>query len=376
MELIIETQYKHFDTPLQLQCGAVLEKYRVAYETYGQLNATKSNAVLICHALNAGQHAAGTYLHDTTNRGWWDNMIGPGKALDTNHFFVISINNIGSCFGSTGPQDINPATGIEYGADFPIVTVEDWVHVQNLLIQSLGIEQLAATMGGSLGGMQALSWTLQYPHKVRNALLIASAANLTAENIAFNEVARQAILSDVNFLEGHYYQNKVTPQKGLRIARMLGHITYLSEDAMRSKFGRNLRKEPKIPPQNFKFSISDIEFQVESYLRAQAEKFSSYFDANSYLLITRALDYFDPARHYSGNLTQALSHVQANFLVVSFSSDWRFSPQRSLEIVSALVKNNKNVTYAEIDSQAGHDAFLSNNKMYLSLVRTYLENML
>ena len=364
----------HFAEPLPLQSGASLRDYTLAYETYGTLNADKSNAVLICHALNASHHVAGVYADDPQNLGWWDNMIGPGKAVDTNRFFVIGINNIGSCFGSTGPRDLNPdappgQARQHYGADFPVVTVEDWVNAQARLIDALGIRQLAAVMGGSLGGMQTLSWTLQYPNRVRHAIVIASAPNLSAENIAFNEVARRAIITDPDFHGGHFYEHGVVPARGLRIARMIGHITYLSDDVMNSKFGRELREAVAHNATGYKYSTQDIEFQIESYLRYQGDKFSTYFDANTYLLITRALDYFDPARRFDGDLTRAMAHAQANFLLVSFTTDWRFSPARSREIVKALIDNRHRVSYAEIDASHGHDAFLLDDPRYHQLIR-------
>jgi homoserine O-acetyltransferase len=349
-----------------------LGAYQLAYETYGQLNAQRSNAVLICHALNASHHVAGVYPGQDKSEGWWDNMVGPGKPLDTDRFFVIGVNNLGSCFGSTGPMHVNPETGRIYGADFPVVTVEDWVHSQARLLDALGIDQLAAVMGGSLGGMQALSWTLQYPDRVRHALVIASSPNLNAENIAFNEVARRAIVTDPDFHGGHFYAHGVVPKRGLRIARMLGHITYLSDDVMNEKFGRRLQRATD---QAYQYSTQDVEFQIESYLRYQGDKFSEYFDANTYLLITRALDYFDPAREYGGDLSAALARAKAAFLLVSFSTDWRFSPARSREMVRALLNNRSTVSYAEIDAPHGHDAFLLDDPRYLALVRSYFDQI-
>lgn len=380
MSFIVTPQAMRFAEPLRLQSGASLHDYTLAYETYGTLNADKSNAVLICHALNASHHVAGAYADDPGKTGWWDNMIGPGKPVDTNRFFVIGINNIGSCFGSTGPRDANPdaAPGQprqQYGADFPVVTVEDWVNAQARLIDALGIQQLAAVMGGSLGGMQTLSWTLQYPERVRHAIVIASAPNLSAENIAFNEVARRAITTDPDFHGGHFYEHGVVPARGLRIARMIGHITYLSDDVMNSKFGRELRAAVAHTTTGYKYSTQDIEFQIESYLRYQGDKFSSYFDANTYLLITRALDYFDPARAFDGDLTRTLAHARANFLLVSFTTDWRFSPARSREIVKALIDNRHRVSYAEIDAPHGHDAFLLDDPRYHNLIRARFNNI-
>ena len=374
MSFIATPREMHFAQPLPLQSGAHVRDYTLAYETYGELNADKSNAVLICHALNASHHVAGVYADDPKNVGWWDNMIGPGKPVDTDRFFVIGVNNLGSCFGSTGPMHTHPDTGRVYGADFPVVTVEDWVNAQARLLDALGIEQLAAVMGGSLGGMQALSWTLQHPQRVRHAVVVASAPNLTAENIAFNEVARRAIVTDPDFHGGHFYAHGVVPKRGLRIARMVGHITYLSDDVMNEKFGRELR-EAVNNVTGYKYSTQDIEFQIESYLRHQGDKFSEYFDANTYLLITRALDYFDPARAHDGDLARALAVARCRFLLVSFSTDWRFSPSRSREIVQALVKNKRDVTYAEIDAPHGHDAFLLDDARYLAAVRSYFQHI-
>ena len=368
----------HFEAPLPLQSGAVLKDYTLVYETYGQLNADRSNAVLVCHALNASHHVAGVNADEQgrplpKSEGWWDNMIGPGKPLDTNRFFVIGINNPGSCFGSTGPMHTNPNTGKPYGADFPVVTVEDWVNAQARLLDQLGITQLAAVLGGSLGGMQALSWTLQHPQRVRHCVAVATAPNLSAQNIAFNEVARQAIVTDPDFHQGHFYAHGVVPRRGLRVARMIGHITYLSDDVMEEKFGRELVGRTLGDAPNY--STQDIEFQVESYLRYQGDKFSDYFDANTYLLITRALDYFDPARLHGGDLAAAMKQALAKFLVISFTTDWRFSPARSREIVKALVDNRHDVSYAEIDAPHGHDAFLLDDPRYHGVVRAYFERI-
>ncbi|WP_211452391.1 homoserine O-succinyltransferase MetX [Collimonas antrihumi] len=361
---IVSPQSMHFATPLQLQSGALLADYTLVYETYGSLNADKSNAVLVCHALNASHHVAGVYQDDEKNVGWWDNMVGPGKALDTNKFFVIGVNNLGSCFGSTGPMHINTATGKPYGAEFPVVTVEDWVQAQARLADALGITQFAAVMGGSLGGMQALAWSLMYPTRLRHCVVIASTPKLSAQNIAFNDVARQAILTDPGFHGGDYYAHGVVPKNGLRVARMVGHITYLSDDDMAEKFGRDLRSGV------YQFGFG-IDFEIESYLRYQGDKFSEYFDANTYLLITKALDYFDPAKEFGGDLTLALSKTQAQFLLVSFMTDWRFSPERSREIVQALVNNKRRVSYAEIDAPHGHDAFLLDDPRYMAVVGEY-----
>jgi homoserine O-acetyltransferase len=387
--LIVTPQTRRFDEPLLLQSGAQLPAYELVFETYGELNTQRSNAVLICHALNASHHVAGLHADASgqalaRSEGWWHNMIGPGKPLDTNRYFVIGVNNLGSCFGSTGPTHTNPATGQPWGAEFPVVTVEDWVNAQARLLDALGIETLAAVMGGSLGGMQTLSWTLQYPHRVRHAVVVASAPNLTAENIAFNEVARRAIVTDPDFHGGHYLREGTLPRRGLRIARMIGHITYLSDDVMNAKFGRTLAPrdresalyasdQPSTGSGAYRYSTQDVEFQIESYLRYQGDKFSDYFDANTYLLITRALDYFDPARAYGGSLSAALARATAKFLLISFTTDWRFAPARSREMVKALLENRRDVSYAEIDAPHGHDAFLLDDPRYLAAVRTYFE---
>ncbi|MCF8163338.1 MAG: homoserine O-succinyltransferase MetX [Burkholderiaceae bacterium] len=365
---VVTPQSMHFAEPLALQSGALLADYTLVYETYGQLNADKSNAVLVCHALNASHHVAGVYEGQPKNVGWWDNMVGPGKPLDTDRFFVIGVNNPGSCFGSTGPMHTNPATGKPYGASFPVVTVEDWVHAQARLADALGIRQFAAVMGGSLGGMQALSWTMLYPDRIANCLVIASTPKLTAQNIAFNDVARQAILTDPDFHDGDYYAHGVVPRNGLRVARMIGHITYLSDDDMAEKFGRDLRGT------DYQFGYG-IDFEIESYLRYQGDKFSEYFDANTYLLITKALDYFDPARAFNGDLAAALANTQAEFLLVSFTTDWRFAPERSREMVQALVRNDRRLTYAEIDAPHGHDAFLLDDPRYMNVVGAYYEKI-
>ena len=375
---VVTPQTVQFSAPLPLQSGAILRDYHLVFETYGRLNADRSNAVLICHALNASHHVAGSYADDQgqpipKSEGWWDNLIGPGKPLDTDKFFVIGINNPGSCFGSTGPMHINPDTGRIYGANFPVLTVEDWVDAQARVLDALGIEQLAAVVGGSLGGMQALSWTLRYPDRVKHCVAVATAPNLSAQNIAFNEVARRAIVTDPDFHNGHFYAHGVVPRRGLRVARMIGHITYLSDDVMESKFGRELVGRDRYDAPNY--STQDIEFQIESYLRYQGDKFSDYFDANTYLLITRALDYFDPARAFQGNLTQAMAQATAKFLVISFTTDWRFSPARSHEIVKALLDNQRDVAYAEIDAPQGHDAFLLDDPRYHGVMRAYFDRM-
>ncbi len=381
--MIVTPQTFRFTEPLPLRSSASLPAYELVVETYGTLNAERSNAVLICHALNASHHVAGRHADEQgrpipRSEGWWDNMIGPGKPVDTDRFFVIGVNNLGSCFGSTGPTHTNPATGAPWGADFPVVTVEDWVDAQARLLDAMGIQTLAAVMGGSLGGMQTLSWTLQYPARVRHAVVVASAPNLTAENIAFNEVARRAIVTDPDFHGGHYLREGTLPRRGLRIARMIGHITYLSDDVMNEKFGRSLRSSDDTDPRAaaelaYRYTTQDVEFQIESYLRYQGDKFSEYFDANTYLLITRALDYFDPAREHGGSLSAALAKARAKFLLVSFTTDWRFSPKRSREIVKALLENRRDVSYAEIDAPHGHDAFLLDDPRYLNAVRAYFD---
>ena len=371
---IVTPQRMHFPQPLALSSGASLAGYDLMVETYGTLNAARSNAVLVCHALNASHHVAGVYADEPRNVGWWDNMVGPGKPLDTNRFFVIGVNNLGSCFGSTGPMSLDPATGKPYGARFPVVTVEDWVHTQARLADAFGIERFAAVMGGSLGGMQALAWSLMYPDRVGHCIIVASTPKLSAQNIAFNEVARSAILSDPDFHGGDYYAHGVKPRRGLRVARMIGHITYLSDDDMATKFGRALRRPEDGADDDYRFSF-DVEFEVESYLRYQGDKFADYFDANTYLLITRALDYFDPAKAFDGDLTAALAHTRAQYLIASFSTDWRFAPTRSRELVKALLDHKRRVTYAEIDAPHGHDAFLLDDARYHNVVRAYYERI-
>ena len=364
---LVSPQVAHFTEPLTLKSGVVLPQFDLVYETYGKLNSAKSNAVLVCHALSGNHHVAGRYKEEDKYPGWWDNLIGPGKPLDTNRFFVIGVNNLGGCHGSSGSASINPTTGKPWGSQFPVVTVEDWVASQAMLADHLGIKQLAAVIGGSLGGMQALQWTLDYPDRVRHALVIASAPNLTAQNVAFNEVARQAIITDPEFHNGDYYEHGVVPRRGLRIARMLGHITYLSDDAMGAKFGRKLKDV-------IKYSF-DVEFEMESYLRYQGDKFAGDFDANTYLRMTRALDYFDPAADHGGDLSAALAKAKADFLVVSFTSDWRFSPARSREIVQALLDNELSVSYAEVTAAHGHDAFLMPDPHYHDILRAYFQNI-
>jgi homoserine O-acetyltransferase len=367
---LVQPQTFHCAVPLPLKSGAVLPEFSLVYETYGTLNAAASNAVLVCHALSGNHHVAG--YADAADKngslGWWDNLVGPGKPLDTNKFFVVGVNNLGGCYGSSGPNTVNPKTGKLYGADFPVVTVEDWVVAQARLADHLGVASWAAVVGGSLGGMQALQWTLSYPDRLQHAVVIASAPTLTAQNIAFNEVARQAILTDPEFHGGHYYEQGVVPARGLKLARMLGHITYLSDDQMAEKFGRSLKDGA------LKYSY-ETDFQIESYLRYQGEKFSGYFDANTYLLTTKALDYFDPAGSAGGSLDDALAGAKANFLLVAFTTDWRFSPERSREIMTALVHNGRRVSYAEIDSVHGHDSFLMDDAQYHAVLRTYFEEV-
>jgi homoserine O-acetyltransferase len=365
----VTPQSMHFSEPLPLRSGATLCDYQLTFETYGRLNEARSNAVLVCHALNASHHVAG--VDGAGKEGWWDNLVGPGKPLDTDRFFVIGVNNPGSCFGSTGPMHTNPATGRPYGADFPVVTVEDWVDAQARLIDRLGITQLAAVIGGSLGGMQALAWTLRYPDRVRHCIGVATAPNLSAENIAFNEIARRAIITDPDFHGGHFYAHGVVPRRGLTIARMIGHVTYLSDDVMGSKFGRKLRGGDGV---GYSFGY-DVDFEIESYLRYQGDKFSDYFDANTYLLITRALDYFDPAAEHGGDLARTFAAVRAQYLLVSFTTDWRFSPARSREIVKALVTHRHRVSYAEIDAPHGHDAFLLDDARYHGVLRSYFDRI-
>lgn len=365
----VDEQIAAFDAPLPLVSGQSFGPYHLAFETYGSLNATRSNAVLICHALNASHHVAGTRRDQPENRGWWDNMVGPGKPVDTDRFFVVGVNNLGSCFGSTGPSSMDPASGRPYGSQFPVITVEDWVNAQARLADRLGIERFAAVMGGSLGGMQALQWSIAYPSRVGHAVIIASTARLTAQNIAFNEVARRAILNDPEFHGGNYYSHGVVPRLGLSIARMVGHITYLSDDSMAQKFGRNLQSADR-----YQYGF-EAEFQIESYLRHQGEKFSNYFDANTYLLITRALDYYDPTRRTDGSLTKALAPASCHFCLVSFTTDWRFSPERSREIVAALMEGGHAVTYSEIDAPHGHDAFLMADPQYHAVVRAYFDRV-
>ena len=365
---VVESQRAHFDQALHLRSGGILPAYDLVYETYGTLNAAKSNAILVCHALSGHHHIAGHYADQPDNIGWWDNIVGPGRPLDTDRYFIVGLNNLGGCHGSTGPSSLNPATGKPWGAAFPIVAVNDWVQAQARLADRLGIDSWAAVMGGSLGGMQALRWSITFPERVRNAIVIAAAPKLSAQNIAFNDVARQAILTDPDFHGGDYYAYDTRPVRGLRLARMLGHITYLSDDQMGEKFGRELRNSA------FSFGF-DVEFEIESYLRYQGDKFAGYFDANTYLLMTKALDYFDPSREDNGNLNATMARTKANFLIASFTTDWRFTPARSKEIVAALLANGRNVSYAEIDLNFGHDSFLMEDAHYHGVVDAFLRNI-
>ncbi len=367
---LVTPEQVRFEAPLELESGRSLPSFELAYETYGTLNANASNAVLVCHALSGSHHAAGYHASDERKPGWWEACIGPGKPLDTNRFFVVCSNNIGGCHGSTGPTSTNPETGKPYGADFPMVTVRDWVKTQARLADHLGIQRWAAVAGGSLGGMQALQWAIDLPERIGHAVVIAAAPRLSAQNIAFNEVARQAIRSDPDFHEGRYAIAGSRPRTGLMLARMLGHITYLSEAAMGEKFGRDRRGERD----DFGFHY-DVEFEVESYLRHQGQSFVDRFDANTYLLMTKALDYFDPAAKFGGNFERALQQVQAQFLVASFTSDWRFPPSASREIVRALLDTNKRVSYAEIRADHGHDAFLMPVPRYIDVFTTYMQRV-
>lgn len=367
---LVRPQIAEFEQPLTLACGRVLENYQLMYETYGELNAEASNGVLICHALSGDHHAAGYHQEDDSRPGWWDAYIGPGKPIDTNRFYVVALNNLGGCGGSTGPNSINPDTGEAWGPDFPPLRARDWVHSQARLADQLGIDQWAAVIGGSLGGMQAMRWSLEYPERIRHCIVIASALKLTAQNIAFNETARQAICSDPDFADGNYAKQGKIPKSGLSVARMIGHITYLSGDGMGEKFGRELRSG------SFEQGTEEpVEFQIQSYLRYQGERFSYSFDANTYILMTRALDYFDLGREYNHDPVQAFGHARCKFLVVSFTSDWRFAPARSREIADALMAANKSCSYAEIESAAGHDAFLLPNPRYQAVFDAYMKGI-
>ncbi len=425
---LVTPQTFHFAEPLTLECNRTLPSFDLIFETYGTLNSDKSNAILICHALSGSHHAAGFHSDDDKKAGWWDNMIGPHKAIDTNQFFVVCVNNIGSCFGSTGPTTINPDSLSDegeaqvYGPDFPLVTIKDWVKTQAMLSDRLGIEVWHAIVGGSMGGMQAMQWSVDYPERLKRCVVIASTPKLSAQNIAFNEVARQSILSDPDFKDGRYLQAGTYPRRGLILARMVGHITYLTDDAMKAKFGRDLKSG------KFMYGY-DVEFQVESYLRYQGERFSENFDANTYLLMTKALDYFDPTRDYPSAadssthssaeletslaaavkadstekklektlnssatidntdnadnvdvanakelnaLKAAFAHTQCQYLVVSFTTDWRFAPERSQEIVNALMATGKPVSYINVDAPHGHDSFLFDIPRYMGAVKGFL----
>lgn len=363
---LVSPQRVHFSEPLLLACKRTLAEFDIAYETYGTLNAARDNAVLICHALSGNHHAAGYHSMDDKKPGWWDACIGPGKVIDTRKFFVVALNNLGGCAGSTGPASINPETQKPWGADFPMVTVKDWVQVQVRLSDYLGITQWAAIVGGSLGGMQVMQWAVDFPDRIRHAVIVASAPKLSAQNIAFNEVARQAILTDPEFFGGHFYEKQVIPRQGLMLARMVGHITYLSEEAMKLKFGRDLKANE---------GTEEAAFSVQSYLRYQGEKFSKTFDANTYLRMVSALDNFDLAAEHDNDLAKALAHSRCHFLVVSFSTDWRFSPARSKEIVDALIHAGKPVSYADIDAPQGHDSFLLDHPRYLDVFGAYMRSI-
>ena len=363
----VVVQRMHFDEPFRLVCGAELPHWDIAYETYGTPNADLSNAVLVCHALSGSQHAAGYYADEPGNIGWWDNIIGPGKPLDTDKFYIVSSNNLGGCHGSSGPACSHSDDGLPYGARFPIVTVEDWVHSQQRFAERLGIQRFAAVVGGSLGGMQALRWAMDYPKQVGAAVIVAASAKLTALNIAFNDIARSAIRGDNDFHDGNFYAHKKIPQTGLSVARMLGHVTYLSDETMNKKFGRARKHDTHYG--------YDVEFEVESYLRYQGDKFSRRFDANTYLLMTRALDYFDPAKETNGDLAAAFAPITAECLLLSFSSDWRFSPEHSQEMVRALLAANKRVSYMEIESSSGHDSFLLAEPVYHDAVAAFMNKL-
>ena len=376
---IVSPKCIHFDEDLALRSGKTLSGFDLMIETYGELNQDRSNAILICHALSGDHHAAGFHSESDAKPGWWDHCIGPGKAIDTNIFFVVALNNLGGCAGSSGPTSLNPETGQIYGPDFPVVTVRDWVKSQVMLSDRLGIEQWAAVVGGSLGGMQVLRWAISYPERLRHAVCIAAAPKLSAQNIAFNEVARHSIINDPNFHDGHYLEANTYPKLGLMLARMVGHITYLSDSAMREKFGRadtgiesstsNFGRDLRSGKLSFGFNV---DFQVESYLHYQGERFSENFDANTYLLMTKALDYFDPSVDFDGDFSAALQQATCKFLVISFSTDWRFPPERSREIVNDLLKAGKEVSYLEVEADQGHDAFLLPIPRYINALKAYL----
>ncbi len=364
---LVSPQCARWDEPLRLRSGASLPGYELVYETYGELRPDRRNAILICHALSGNHHAAG-YHQGASRPGWWETAIGPGKPIDTNTFFVVVPNNIGGCHGSTGPNSTNPDTGKPWGDDFPQVSVEDWVQCQAALADRLGIERWAAVIGGSLGGMQALYWSIACPERIAHAVAIASAPWLSAQNIAFNEIARHAIRSDPDFLDGSFLEAGKVPERGLMLARMLGHVTYLSGFGLGARFGRDLRSGDIE-------GCGPIEFQVESYLRHQGKSFAGRFDANSYMNITRVLDLFDLRREHDGDLVRAFEQARCHFLVLAFTSDWRFSPQRSKEIVEALVSARKGVVSAVIETQHGHDAFLLSEPAYHKLLSAYMQRV-
>ena len=358
-----------FSETLTLTSGRTLAGFELITETYGRLNTQRSNAVLICHALSGNHHAAGRYDLSDPKPGWWDLHIGPGKAIDTNRFFVVSLNNLGGCDGSSGPNTMNSDTELPWGPDFPQVSVSDWVTTQVMLADRLGIDSWAAVIGGSLGGMQALHWAVHYPERVRNCVALAAAPKLTAQNIAFNEIARQAILSDPDWLSGHYHRETVTPTRGLSLARMVGHLTYMSADGMSDRFGRDTRTPSDT------IDAEETVFQVESYLRYQGKQFSTRFDANTYLLMTKALDRFDIAADFNDSLNDAMAVTTSRMLIIAFSSDWRFSPARSQELVDALLASGRPVSYAEIETDAGHDAFLLDEPYYTGLFTAWMQQV-
>ncbi len=359
--MIVDTQIIRFDQ-LPLDCGEVLAPVDAAYESYGRLNAAKTNAILILHAFSGDAHAAG--VDHEGKPGWWDNMIGPGKAFDTDKYFVFCCNVLGGCRGTTGPASLNPATNAPYAMTFPGITIRDMVRLQKLVVDHLGIRKLLSVSGGSMGGMQALEWAVSYPDCVASAIPIATTARHSAQQIAFNEVGRQAIMSDPDWNEGNYYGAKL-PARGLAVARMVGHITYMSDDSMREKFGRRLRGKDQF---GFDFSV---DFEVESYLRYRGSQFVDRFDANSYLYITKAMDYYDVSSGY-GSLTAALERTTGRFLVISFTSDWLYPSYQSLEVVSALRGWNRDVAYCELPSNYGHDAFLVDVGEQSAMVRGFL----
>jgi len=362
---IVETKYFKTDDVLTLKSGKKLEGVQIAYETYGELNEARDNAILILHALTGDAHAAGKHSGDDTKFGWWNDMIGPDKAFDTNKFFVVCSNCLGGCKGTTGPSSINPKTGKPWGLDFPVITLEDMVLVQKKLTDFLNVKKLTV-VGGSMGGMQALEWTVAYPETAKAAIIIASTSRLNAQSIGFNAIGRNAIISDPNFNNGDYY-DKALPEKGLSIARMLGHITYLSEEAMHNKFGRDFKDEEGKPSFDF-----GVDFQVESYLDYQGRIFVDRFDANSYLYITKAVDYYDLAQKF-GTLEEAFEKTKARFLIMSFSSDWLFTTGQSKEIVGALIKAKRDVSFIELQSNAGHDAFLLEWAEQTKIIKSFLK---